>query len=575
MSTAVDEGVRPPPAPARTALFFKVPRRSPRRILVVEFNPYQILAAEFSRSRRGEFVLEAAAEFERGDTAGFSAWLEAGNILGKYRGTALCSLVPLRGIVQRENVQPALLAETGYLEELVHEQQKGRFLTATPFKVMREGAWAFSTVNAVDGTPLPPDGPARPALVCATADSEVTEVQQLLSDHRLTRERIEPGLLSLFGAVYDGIARRGDVRAVVVIVVFESITAVYILGKEGVHTPSPVLHGLNSIIEIARKELAANDDADALAQLRSGKTFSTPMASRLVRRIARDLKPVVDSFEMTTGQPVDEIFCAYLPPTLQWLTEPLARGTGRRAFALDRRDWNPATHFQVAGGVPAFGPHWLGALNLAAELPQCFGRGAKSGMRGGGPARPWHVDCSIPPRSDERDRFARRAVTVAAASILACVLGAATGWQLYALNSLRADTAYWESQLAGNRRLFEELNAANVTLHRQSDLLDRAYDLMAEPFPLSELLVALGRTIPARMRIERIETNDTRVALSGALLEPAEEASGTLGRYMDELRRDAAIGPLFSAIAITTLQRKARSDEVTFELTLRLNHTTP
>jgi hypothetical protein len=65
------------------------------------------------------------------------------------------------------------------------------------------------------------------------------------------------------------------------------------------------------------------------------------------------------------------------------------------------------------------------------------------------------------------------------------------------------------------------------------------------------------------------------VSISGTLLESAEESSYTLGRYAEELRRAPDIGRLFSNIAITMLQRKPGSDDMMFELTLRLKRATP
>src|SRR5260221_6167273 len=60
-------------------------------------------------------------------------------------------------------------------------------------------------------------------------------------------------------------------------------------------------------------------------------------AGKFVRAIGRDLKPLVDSYEMTTGQPVGEIYCAYLPAALSWIAEPLAHVVGRAA-RQSRRD---------------------------------------------------------------------------------------------------------------------------------------------------------------------------------------------------------------------------------------------
>lgn len=556
-------------------MFTKLSKRRSRRLLVVEFNPYQILAAEISRPPRGPAVLEAAVEFEREDTAGLRQWIETGDDGRRVWMNVLCGLVPVRGIVHRESVLPRRLGEPDYLVDVVQEQQKGRFLSATPFKILKSGQWTLRAVGAVDGAPLGHDGGARPALICGVANDELHEAQQRLVDLRLLPDRIEPGLLSLFGVVFGSMERRGDMRAVVIVVIHETATAVYILGKEGVHTPNPVLHGFASLLEVARKELGAKDDAEARTLLQSRDPAAVSQAAKLVRRIGRDLKPVVDSFEMTTGQPVDELLCAYLPPALAWLAEPLARVTGRTPYHVDCDEWLPTVGLQTVEGGPRFGPHWLGALSLVAHLPETSE--LKAERAGGEPAehRPWHVDCRLHEESDERRLAGRRLLTGAVAAALATFVVAVTSWQLYATDSLRTDTRYWEQQMTDNRRLFDELTAANAALKSQSRVLDRAYELMGAPYQLSDFLLNLGRTIPARMRVDRIETNDTRVAISGALLEPAEEASGTLGRYMDELRRNPAIGPLFASITITSLQRKTNSEAVIFEITLRLHRSTP
>lgn len=557
-------------------MFFPFPKRHADRILVVEFNPYRILAAEVSRPRRGDVVLESAAEFARDDTDGLRRWIEANEHARKSRLTVICGLIPLRGIVQRESVSPARLADPGYLDEVAEEQQKGRFLSATPFKIFKAKTWTLRAVSAIDGTRLPESGSARPALICAMANSEVIEVQKRLVENRLIRERVEPGLLSLFGAVYDSMERRGGTQAVVVVVIHQTVTAVYILGKEGVHTPNPVVHGFDSIIEGGRKELGEIDEAEVLTQLQVGNPDLVKNGAKLIRRIGRDLKPVVDSFEMTTGQPVDEILCAYLPTSLSWLAEPLAQATGRTPLTIDCTEWLTKVGLQVAEGGPTFGPHWLGALNLIAQTPDATGAKSKSRSAKDSPYdRPWHIDCSVPLESDERRLTGRQFISGAVGWTLAALVLVVTAWQLYATYSLRADTRYWEQQMAGSRKLFEELNTASATLKAQSTLLDRAYELMGESFQHTNLFLDLGRTIPPRMKVDRIETNDARVAISGSLLEPAEEASGTLGRHMDVIRRHPHLGPLFSNIAITSLQRKANSDAMVFELTLRFKPPAP
>ena len=94
---------------------------------------------------------------------------------------------------------------------------------------------------------------------------------------------------------------------------------------------------------------------------------------------------------------------------------------------------------------------------------------------------------------------------------------------------------------------------------------------MNEAQPATDFLMNIGRTLPPRLRIDRVESNDNRVLIAGSLLEPAEDASRSLGRYMDTLRRTPAIGGLFASISATSLQREADSDTLVFEITMKYN----
>jgi hypothetical protein len=551
-------------------------KRHTDRRLVLEFNPYQILAASLTCPRAGAVVMDAAAEFDRDDDDGYRRWVEAHSDRGSAWTSTICSFVPRRGLMQRESLPGRKLVTTQYLTDLVEKQQEHRSHSATPFRI-GANAWTLRAVSAVDGAPIVSDGSSRPALICGMPTDEVRQLQQRLVDQRLMPDRLEPGLLSLFGVIRAVTERRGEMRAVVVIVIHPSATAVYILGKEGVHTPSPVLYGFNSVLEVAKKELATKDDAETIARLQHPERDVLNLASKLVRSIGRNLKPVVDSYEMTTGQPVDEVFCAYAPPAFQWLAEPLVRATGRTLMEIDSKEWLRTTGLQVGAGVSVFGSHWLGALGTAATLVRAAGsktdkgRGEDADDHG-----PWHVDCRLTGELADHRLAGRRFLTGTIAAALVIFVTAITAWQLHARAAIRADILYWEKQMAANRKLFDELSAANMELKRQSKRLADAHDLMAVPYQFTDLVIDLGRTMPAHMRLERIETQDDRVAISGTLLQPAEVASETLGRYMDSLRRDAAIGPRFSTIAITSLQRKTdNSEAVAFEITLRLNRSLP
>jgi hypothetical protein len=438
-------------------------------------------------------------------------------------------------------------------------------------KVEHPDTWKLATLSPLEGAALAPEGTQRPALICGVSHTDIHRVQQRLLDHRLLPYRLEVGILPLLGAISDYKARRNDKRAIVVVTIEEEHTTAYIIGKEGVHTPAAVRHGFDSIVQAARKEFDLADAAAVRDRLHLADEELLLRATRFVRAIGRDLKPLVDSYEMTTGQPVGEIYCAYLPPDLAWIAEPLAQVVGRTPFTMDCAAWMLTVNLQAEVEVPAFGPHWLGALSLIADLP---GPKPESTPRESDTYQgPWHLDCRLSSQLPSNDLVRRRflanviAVTLAASAL---VLGF---WQLYLGRLLVTDTNYWLQRVADNRRLVAELDHDTRSVTTKSDRLDFAYALMGARYQVSDLLFSLGRTRPANMRIDAIDITEIGVTLRGALREPSEQASRTLRGYVEGLRHNPEIGPLFASIALTALDRQDGIEDLTFEVTFKVTKT--
>ena len=537
--------------------------RTPRRSLLIELNSYQILAAGFTRQAEGPTVIDSAAAFDSDDDAGLRQWLEANFEKQKTYLPVVCSFIAPESILQRESILPRKLTEPAYLANLVREQ----------FKVENPEAWKLQTLSPLEGVPLLPEGTQRPALVCGVSHTDVQRVQQRLLDLRLLPFRLELGILPLLGAIADYKTRRNDKRAIVVVNIEQENSIAYILGKEGVHTHAPVRHGFGAIVQAARKEFGLTD-ADAVRErLQQADEELLLRATKFVRAIGRDLKPLVDSYEMTTGQPVGEIYCAYLPPALSWIAEPLAQVVGRTPFTMDCQEWLPTANLQAAEGVPPFGPHWLGVLSLVAELP---GAKMENAPRDGATyLGPWHLDCRLSAQLPNNNLIRRRFLTNVITATLAASVLMATLWQLYSSRSLTSDTEFWTQRMTDNQKQVDTLNQVTRLLGTQSAKLDAAYDLMAAPYSVSDFFLSLGRSRLATMRIDTLETNEAGLTMRGGLREPSEQASRSLRRYVEDLRNDAAIGPLFGSIAITSLQREENTDAFAFEITFKLKVAQP
>ncbi len=531
-------------------------QRKIRRRLLIEINPYQILVAGISRLDASPVVLDCAAEFDREDDAGLRQWLHENFDQKKGWLPAIGSFSTPDLLLQRESLLPRKLVEPSYLAALVKEQ----------FKIENPAQWKLQTLSPMEGLALPLEGTSRPALICGVSHHDVHQTQQRLLDFRLLPYRLEMSILPLLGAITDYRTSRNDKRAVVVIVIEREHTVAYIIGKEGIHCPAPIRHGFSSIAQAAGKEFDLTEAAAISDRLNHADEDLLLRASKLVRAIGRDIKPLVDSYEMTTGQPAGEIYCAYLPPALAWITEPLAQVVGRTPLIIDCTAWMQTINLQTRDIPMAFGAHWLGVLSLLADGQNL----STSTADNNAPQGPWRVDCRLSAQLPSEEIVGQRFLTNTIAIAVAASLLMISVWQLYLSTTLQTEITYWQQQIAERTNDFGDLNQNIRQMNQQTAQLDNAYALMGTPYSVAALIPHFGRTRLAKMRIESINGTPSGVLLRGSLHEPSEQAARTLQRYVNGLRNDDSIGPLFASITLTSLERHAQTEILTFEVTCKL-----
>lgn len=533
--------------------------RQPGRSLLIELNPYQVLAAGVVRRGGPDgTLLDCAAAFDAQDDAGLHHWLTENF---EHQGAwvpALCSFVPPEGLLQRDSLQPRKLTDGNYLNDFVADQ----------YKIENPAAWKLGCLSPLEGLPLAPEGLQRPALLTGVSHTAVHHAQQRLLDHRLLPYRLESGLLPLIGALFDYNTRRKENRATVVIVIGQDQTTAIILGKEGAHTPAPVRHGFSSIVQAARKEFDLTTAHEVRERLHQADEELLLRASRFVRSIGRELKSLIDSYEMTTGQPVGEIYCAYLPPPLAWIAEPLAQVVGRTPLNLNLPAWLPTVNIQTGAGTGNFAPHWLGALSLVADLPE--GRLAVAPPENAPHQGAWRIDCRLSAQLPSGDLVGRQFLFNAIFGTVAACLLMAAAWLLYARWTVDTDIAFWDQRIADNRRPAARVERLTKELAAHTRRIDQAWHLVGPAYSVPDLLMALGRTRPPVMRLDQIESNPAGLMLRGALQEPPDQAARTLQTYLETLRADPAVSTIFPEITQTSVQRGERASALTFEIALRL-----
>ncbi len=186
---------------------------------------------------------------------------------------------------------------------------------------------------------------------------------------------------------------------------------------------------------------------------------------------------------------------------------------------------------------------------------------------------PWHIDCRLSAQLPSDDLIRGRFLINLIAATLASGVLIFTLWLVYVGGTLRSEISYWQDQIAGHRRQFAELNLATRKLETKVKRLDEAYGIMGAPFRVSDLVVSFGRTRLPRMSITHISGFPGGVVVRGQMLEASGPAAQTLRRYVADLRKDPAIGPLFNTIALVSLEREENADVMTFEIACKLKET--
>lgn len=182
----------------------------------------------------------------------------------------------------------------------------------------------------------------------------------------------------------------------------------------------------------------------------------------------------------------------------------------------------------------------------------------------------WHLDfrdaASLPEDRVVRVRF----LVNTCAAALALVLLTLVGWQVLVRASVTSQLRFWEERIAAHRRDYEELQSSLRDYMTEAGRIKDAYDIVYAPFVPSVFILNIGRTLPDRMTIDMIGYADGVVTLRGSLAEPPERASRVLGGYVEALRSDPRIGPLFSDIAAPNLDRSKQDDLFNFVIVLKL-----
>jgi hypothetical protein len=315
--------------------------------------------ARLGRLDEQPLTIDAFAELAPGDDRAIGHWMDA-QLPDRGRGfvPAFCGFHPSERVLLRETINTRRFAEPDYLPALLAEQAR---LPSTK-------DWFIRALHPIEGEEFTAETPPRPGLLLGLPFNGVRELQNRLRRQRLRPQRLEVGTLALLGALTRHTRQIAYPHGVVACELGQTQTRIYLLGKDGVHVPAALPHGLLSIEETAMKELNAPDVATARRALEAPTEELRGHGRRLVRALTRHLKPAVDYFEMQTGQPIGALFCAHLPAKLSWLEEALCSAVDLEFLSPNLETWLPTVGLQLAPNTPVPDRSWFQALSLVGQL---------------------------------------------------------------------------------------------------------------------------------------------------------------------------------------------------------------
>jgi hypothetical protein len=188
----------------------------------------------------------------------------------------------------------------------------------------------------------------------------------------------------------------------------------------------------------------------------------------------------------------------------------------------------------------------------------------------------WHVDCRLVAELPEDSVVGVRFMTYAVSCAIALAVVLFTGWYTYADLSLRKQIEDSSQHLDDDHWEVIEIRRLQHFYENESKKIESAYSEMKNPFLISGFTSEIGHTLPDRMAIDTIEFGEGKILIRGRLRDSSEAASILLGKYLDKLRADPDVGPHFTTINVTDLDRSIEDDDVmVYALTFHLKARTP
>ena len=181
----------------------------------------------------------------------------------------------------------------------------------------------------------------------------------------------------------------------------------------------------------------------------------------------------------------------------------------------------------------------------------------------------WHPDfrdvAALPDLKVVRTSFFVNLVCITVASIVVMF----SAYREYVALELRAAIGDAEQAMETAQAQNDQLLALNREFNESIRRFNEAEKFAQSPFLASELIIALSRSLPANMDFTSVSYDNGNLSLRGGIRGASETASTRVSAYLDVLRSDKIIGPLFPDVSLVSLPRDPRTQGLSFEIVLK------
>ncbi|MDB4473919.1 hypothetical protein N9023_02835 [Opitutaceae bacterium] len=184
------------------------------------------------------------------------------------------------------------------------------------------------------------------------------------------------------------------------------------------------------------------------------------------------------------------------------------------------------------------------------------------------PQDDWRMDFTLVEELPEDSIIGRNFIGNAVAGLVAAGTLLTLAWSSYDLWSARQGIKDWDARIGNASNDLKEVERLQSEYTVTTDQVDQIHEMMNNPISLTRLVAELGRTLPQIVSLDMIESFDAEIVVRGTLEASSEQASRLIGDYVKGLSDNPVIGPHFSEIKLSGLERFDDEDGLNFEFTM-------